>query len=74
MHGRGHIIGLLKAMLGLGPSLAASAYHALLAPHAARLLLALAAAPTVIVGAGAGAGARVHAGNAGVMPLTQRSA
>lgn len=44
------MIGCLKAMLGLGPSLFAAAYHTFLAPHAASLLLLLAFAPAAIVG------------------------
>jgi hypothetical protein len=48
------VIGSLKALLGLGPSLFAGVYHALLAPDAALLLLLLALAPAVIVGLGSG--------------------
>jgi hypothetical protein len=53
---RGPVIGSLKALLGLGPSLFAAVYHMLLAPDAASLLLLLALAPAVIVGLGSGAG------------------
>ncbi|WIA44541.1 hypothetical protein OEZ86_007275 [Tetradesmus obliquus] len=49
---RGPVIGSLKALLGLGPSLFAALYHALLAPDAAALLLLLALAPAIIVGCG----------------------
>jgi hypothetical protein len=51
---RGPVIGSLKALLGLGPSLFAAVDHVLLAPDAAELLLLLALAPAVIVGLGSG--------------------
>ncbi len=41
--------GALKAVLGLGPSFFASAYHAFLEPDQVALIAFLAAAPAVIV-------------------------
>jgi hypothetical protein len=52
----------LKALLGLGPSLFAAVYHALLAPDAATLLLLLALAPAFIVGICSGMSAAASPG------------